>query len=87
MSVLMVFCGPHTAPRSENKMEDKRKVSLYLGAAPQAAAVFGTNCRFCWRTTFSSNCAVGNPEISMLEAISMYIIAISMLEEISMLDY
>ena len=66
LSVLMVFCGPHLplafhfvcgpgGGGAANKMEGKRKVSLYLVAPPQAAAVYSTNSSICWRTTFRNN--------------------------------
>jgi len=43
-----------------NKLEGKWKVSLCLVAPPQAAAEYGINSSFCWRTTFEDICAVRN---------------------------
>ena len=43
--------------RAANNLEGKWKVSICVVASPQAAAGYGTNNSFCWRTTFRNNCA------------------------------
>ena len=63
----MTFCGPHLplafqfvcgpgGGGAANKLEGKRKVSLYLVAPPQAAAGYCTNSSICWRTPFRNLC-------------------------------
>ena len=64
-SACLPFCqSARGAEGSANKMKGKRKVTLYLVAPPQAAAVCSINSSFCWRTTFRNDCAVGKQKMS-----------------------